>query len=157
MRKFVLLMVLMITLLVSLVAQAADPAQAAHQQTWWQSFLSTLLDSFLVIAVPVIAAFVTALLRRWGIKVQQEQVEKLAEQAASFAEQKARVALREGKPKTSGAEKMSMALDVGKKLAKQYKLSDKAIEGLEALIEAKIAPTPTSGAKSAEKGAEEAS
>lgn len=156
MRKFGLFLVFIIVMVVSSAVQAADPTQSAHQ-TWWQSLLSTLLDSFLVIAVPVLAAFATALLRRWGVKVEQEQVEKLAEQAAAFAEQKAKVALREGKPKTSGAEKMSMALDVGKKLAKQYKLSDKAIEGLEAMIEAKIATTSKSGAESAESGAEKAS
>jgi len=116
------------------VAPAPEPA-APLGQSWWMVLLAELLKAFTAIFVPVISFFVVTLLRRWKIKLEHEQVEKIAVSAAGWAEQKALVALKDGGKQTAGGEKMKMALDFANGLASQYKLKSKATTQLEALIE----------------------
>lgn len=111
---------------------------AATTQDWWQVLLADLLQAFVVIAVPVISTLVAVLLRRWKINLEADQVEKVAAKAAGWAEQKALSALKEGKPKTSAAEKMSLALDFGNEMVDKYKLKSSAVSKLEHLIEAHL-------------------
>lgn len=119
-------------------AAEAAPAPAPEQQGWWQVLLAELLKLFLVIFVPVLSTLIVSLLKRWKINVEFEQVNSIATKAAGWAEQKALSALKEGKEKTSGAEKMKLALDFANGLANQYKLSAKATEKLQDLIESAL-------------------
>jgi hypothetical protein len=125
---------LIAVLLLPVLALAADEVQ----QVWWQVLVSELLKVFVIIAVPVLSTLVAVLLKRWGVKIETEQVEKLAAAAAGWAEQKALEALKEGKPKSSGAEKMKTALDFAEKMVDQYGLKKKAIGKLSELIEAHL-------------------
>lgn len=111
---------------------------AATTQDWWQVLLADLLQAFVVIAVPVISTLVAVLLRRWKINLEADQVEKVAAKAAGWAEQKALSALKEGKPKTSAAEKMDLALNFGNELVEKYGLKRAAAEKLQDLIEAEL-------------------
>lgn len=117
---------------------ATATAQAPEKQDWWQVLLAELLKLFLVIFVPVLSTLIVSLLKRWKINVEFEQVNSIATKAAGWAEQKALSALKEGKEKTSGAEKMKLALDFANGLANQYKLSAKATEKLQDLIESAL-------------------
>jgi len=117
-------------------AVKAEPTQ--EKQEWWQVLLAELLKLFLVIAVPVLSTVVTSLLKRWNINVQQDQVQKIATTAAGWAEQKALAALKEGKDRTSGADKMKMALDFANGLADQYKLKAQLTAKLQDLIESAL-------------------
>jgi hypothetical protein len=117
-------------------------------QTWWQVLLMFLIKASLAIAGPVLSVLVVTLLRRWKINLEYDQVNKLVSAAAGFAEQKSAIALKEGAQKTSGAEKLKLALDFADSLAKQYKLSAKATSKLTELIEshlgqAKLTQTPS--------------
>lgn len=117
---------------------ATTPTVAADQQVFWQVLLSELLKVFLVIFVPVLSTLVVSLLRRWKVNIEYQQVASIAEKAAGWAEHKALAALKEGKPKTPGAEKMKLALDFANGLAAQYKLPSKATTKLQELIESAI-------------------
>lgn len=118
-------------------AEVTKPAEP-EKQVWWQVLLAELLKLFLVIFVPVLSTLIVTLLRRWKINVEFEQVNSIATKAAGWAEQKALAALKEGKEKTGGAEKMKMALDFANGMANQYKLSAKATEKLQDLIESSL-------------------
>jgi len=132
--KLIAALTAIMLLMLPVLALAADQVQ----QVWWQVLVSELLKVFVIIAVPVLSTLVAVLLRRWGVKIETEQVEKLAAAAAGWAEQKALEALKEGKPKSSGAEKMKTALDFAEKMVDQYGLKKKAIGKLSELIEAHL-------------------
>lgn len=116
----------------------ATTAPTPEKQEWWQVLLAELLKVFLVIFVPVLSTLIVSLLKRWKINVEYQQVNDIASKAAGWAEQKALAALKEGKEKTGGAEKMKLALDFANGLANQYKLSAKATEKLQDLIESAL-------------------
>ncbi len=141
-------------------APAAEPAPEAEvkaeQQQWWQVLLAELLKLFLVIFVPVLSTVIVSLLKRWKINVEFEQVNSIATKAAGWAEQKALAALKEGKEKTAGAEKMKLALDFANGLAAQYKLSAKATEKLQDLIESALGQEKVKAAAAAEAKPESA-
>lgn len=126
--------------------KAAEP----EKQVWWQVLLAELLKLFLVIFVPVLSTVIVSLLRRWKINVEFDQVNSIATKAAGWAEQKALAALKEGNEKTGGAEKMKMALDFANGLANQYKLSAKATEKLQDLIESALGQEKVKAAAAAE-------
>jgi uncharacterized membrane protein len=135
-------------LLIPAVALAADEVQ----QVWWQVLVGELLKVFVLIAVPVLSTLVAVLLRRWGVKIETEQVEKLASAAAGWAEQKALEALKDGKPKTSGADKMKLAIDFANGAVEQYGLKKKAIGKLQELIEAQLGKEQVKAAAAATNG-----
>jgi hypothetical protein len=130
-------------------AEVAKPA-APEKQEWWQVLLAELLKIFLVIFVPVLSTLIVSLLRRWKINVEFAQVNDIATKAAGWAEQKALSALKEGKEKTSGGDKMKLALDFANGLANQYKLSSKATEKLQDLIESALGQEKVKAAATAE-------
>ena len=109
-----------------------------EKQLWWQVLVTELIKLFVLVAVPVLSSLTVVLLKRWGIKVESEQVEKLAGAAAGFAEQKAIARLGQGQPRTSGAQKMKDAIDFGRRNLDQYGLPARAIAKLEDLIEAHL-------------------
>ena len=119
-------------------ATSKPTTTATGEQAWWQVLLSTLLHVVFVIGVPVLVTVIYSLLKRWNIGIEREQIEKIAEQAANWAEHKAKAALKDGGKKTPGAEKMALALKFAKDLAEQYKLTDKASAKLKELIEASL-------------------
>lgn len=131
---------LLVTTAVLLLAPLSAVAQQAAetQQDWWQSLLVLALQTAAAILTPVIGVLITLLLRRWGIQVQQKQVDAIVTQAVGFAEQKAKVALKDGAPKTPGAQKLQVALDIAQALMTQFKVKEMAKDKLVALIEAKL-------------------
>jgi len=130
-------------------AAEVKPAEPEKQQ-WWQVLLAELLKLFLVIFVPVLSTVIVSLLKRWKIGVEFEQVHSIATKAAGWAEQKALTALKDGAEKTSGGEKMKMALDFANGLANQYKLSAKATAKLQDLIESALGQEKVKAAAAAE-------
>lgn len=130
-------------------AGEVKPAEP-EKQVWWQVLLAELLKLFLVIFVPVLSTLIVSLLKRWKINVEFEQVNSIATKAAGWAEQKALAALKEGKEKTAGADKMKLALDFANGLANQYKLSAKATEKLQDLIESALGQEKVKAAAAAE-------
>jgi len=138
MMLMTLLMVLMPIMVAAQTTKPAAPAQAAGQQ-WWQTLLVTVIEVALAIFIPVLGVLVYSLLNRWGISVEKEQVDKIATQAMQFADQKAKVLLKHEGKRTPGAEKAKIALDFAKKLADEYKLTEKARDALAYHIEAAVA------------------
>jgi hypothetical protein len=132
--KAIPVMTAIMLLLIPAIALAADTVQ----QVWWQVMLGELLKVFVLIAIPVLSTLIAVLLRRWGVKIETEQIEKLAAAAAGWAEQKALEALKDGKPKTGGADKMKLAIDFANGAVEQYGLKKKAIGKLQELIESHL-------------------
>lgn len=111
---------------------------ADDKQQWWGVLLAFLIKAFVAIAVPVLTATIVALANRWKLKLEHDKVQTIAAAAVGFAEQKALNALKDGKDKTPGAEKLKLALDFANGLAEQYKLKQKAADKLSDLIEAAL-------------------
>ena len=116
--------------------QASSSVPAS--QSWWQNLIWNLITIFAPIVAGVFTVLVFRIANRYGIHLEKSQVESIVNKSIGYAEEKARQALNEGKEKTSGAKKAQIAADMAKLLASQYKLNDKAIEGLDKLIVAKL-------------------
>lgn len=115
-----------------------DKQPASDKQEWWQALLVEALKLFMTILVPILGVLSTTLLRRWKIDIELQQVQKIAKAAAGWAEQKALAALKDGKEKMAGAQKMKIAMDFAVGLVKQYKLPTKAVETLSDMIESHL-------------------
>lgn len=127
-------------------------AFAADKQAWWQHLLFTLITTAGAIAVPVLTTLLVVLLRRWNVKVEYEKAEWIAKQGKNFAEQKARVALKEGQAVDS-SETSKSALEFSRSLA-AGKLAPWAAGKLSGLIEASLGEDNKSKDKPADKPAE---
>jgi len=107
-------------------------------QAWWQVLVAEITKVAVAIFTPVLGMLAFVLMRRWGLKIDLEKANSIASWATGYGEQKALNALKEGKEKTSGADKMKMALDFANGMANQYRLPKRASESLEKLIEANL-------------------
>lgn len=105
-------------------------------QSWWQHLLITLISIFGTIAVPVLSTLAILLLKRWNIKVEYDKAEWVANKAKDYAEQKARVALKDGKPLNAEGIK-KVALEKGRELG-EGNLAPWVAKFLTDLIEAKL-------------------
>lgn len=130
--------ILLSSFMVLAVLTGCGGEQAGVSQEWWMPLLSNLIEIVLAIFIPVILTLVSTLLRRWNLKVEQEQLDKIATQVSDWAEHHADKALRKGKPKTSGAEKMDMALIAADELMKQFKVKERVKGSLQTIIESKL-------------------
>jgi len=127
---------------------------ASGSQSWWEVLLLSVVQLALSVAVPVLSVLLARLLQRWGLKIEQEQIQILAQQAADYAEHQAERALKKDNKRTPGAEKMLLALTFAKGMAGQYGLKDKAIRELQKVIEASLtAKSLPPSQDSKEKGA----
>lgn len=114
-------------------------AFAADQQTLWQSALSDFIQAVVAVATPVLVTLAATLLHRWKISIERKTIDDIAHQAVGWAEQKALKALKEGAPKTPGAEKLDMALTFAAQMAEKAGVGKSKLVGtLEDLIESKL-------------------
>jgi len=118
----------------STVPAAEEPAQ----QRWWESLLVDLIMLALVIFVPSVSALAFLLLRKLGIKVDLQKLDSIATSAASYAEHRAKAALKSGLPPTPGAQKEKWAWELVDALDAKLKLKDLARDKLRLLILSKI-------------------
>lgn len=133
------------------VAPKVDPIPAekiatatVETQAWWQYLVMTIIQIVGAIAVPVLSTLLIVLLRRWNIKVEYEKAAWVAGKAKDFAEQKARVALKDGKT-LDAPEVAKIALEQARLLG-QGKLAPWATRMLQDLIEAKVGQDNTPAA-----------
>jgi len=115
------------------VVQTAAVANT-ETQSWWQHLLVTIISTVGAIAVPVLSLLLVILLKRWNIKIELDKVQAIAKAAKDFGEQKARSALKDGKP-LAGPEVAKIALEKGREMA-LGKLAGWATAQLENYIEA---------------------
>jgi len=116
----------------------SETPPTGETQSWWQALLVDVISASLAIFVPVLSTLLFLLLRKLGLKVELSTLDQLAGKAALYAEQKAAAALKEGKPKTPGAEKERWAWELVESIDAKLGGSDKARAKLRALILAKI-------------------
>jgi len=116
-------------------AQVQPPV--VDTQQWWQNLLVQIISFVAAVATPVLSVLAISLLRKWGVKLEREKVEWIASKAIGYGEQKAKNALKDGKP-LEGPEIMKMALHQAAQLAEGYKADKKLAAYLENLIEAKL-------------------
>lgn len=133
---FVSLLVLVI-LMIAGAAFGQTPAESVEMQKWWQNLLVIIISGVFAIVTPVISALVMAAIRKWHLKVEQEQVDWILGKAVGFGEQKLKTLLKDGKP-VDGSEIAKAALEEGNKLLQKYGLAKKFGDWLAAGIEAKL-------------------
>jgi type IV secretory pathway VirB10-like protein len=105
---------------------AAAPVETKEEQKWWEYGLSELMKLGFLLLTLMATAFVRVLMKKYGFEEQSAKLNDLLMKAVGYAEQKAIKAsqLEEGK-KTSGAEKMALAVEFAQGLAKEYSLPEK--------------------------------
>lgn len=104
-------------------------------QSWWQALLYDVVFNFILpVFTPVILALLMWLLRKWGLKIEYERLEKVAEFGSNYAEQKGAEWLKEKGAKSPGAKKEEWAWELVESLDKKLKGSKK----LQALLISKI-------------------
>jgi len=118
-------------------APAASQEVSGDTQKWWQGLLVTVIEGVAAIAFPILSLLLMALAHKWKLKIEQEKIDWVLSKAIGFGEQKAKVALKDGKP-MSGPEIAKIAVEHGSKLLDQYKLPKKLGDYLADLIEAKL-------------------
>lgn len=142
-------------------AGEAAETPAKDTQKWWQGLAVTAIEGVVAIALPILSVLLMSLIRKWNLKIEQDKVDWALTKAVGFAEQKAKVALKDGKP-MEGPELAKIAVDYGTKLLEKYKLASKfggwLADGIEAKLGEKVveaggakkvvngdAPKPTEG------------
>ena len=104
--------------------------------TWWKVLVSHLMELAFALLGLLLSGLVTVLMRKYGFEAQSAKINELLGKAVGYAEQKAAAAakLEEGK-KTSGAEKMELAVQFAERLAKDYKIKSKGKDWWEDRLE----------------------
>ncbi len=129
---------------------------STNGQAWWQALIYDVVFKGIVpIFVPVLAALLFWLLRRLGIKIELETLDKLGQNAADYSEHKAKVWLRESGAKSSEAKKEDWAWEFVEAFDSKIKGRYKARRKLRGLILSKIAEAEKK-ASDASKGEREA-
>jgi len=120
-------------------AEEAKPAQ--ETQKWWQGVLVTLLEGLVAILLPILSILGMALVRKFGLKIEQEKLDWILDKAVGYGEQKLKTLLKAGKP-VDGPEIAKAALEHGNTLLKKYglfsKFGDWLAEGIEAKLGQKV-------------------
>jgi type IV secretory pathway VirB10-like protein len=114
----------------------AAPVASEKEQSWWKYGLSELMKLGFLLLTLMATAFVRTLMKKYGFEEQSAKINDLLMRAVGYAEQKAIKAsqLEEGK-KTSGAEKMALAVEFAQGLAKEYSLPEKGQDWWEDRLE----------------------
>lgn len=122
---------------VATAPEKAAEAPAQDTQKWWQGLLVTAIEAVAAIVTPILSILLIVLLKKWNLKIEQDRVDWALSKAIGFAEQKAKVALKDGKP-MEGPEIAKIAVEHGTKLLEQHKLASKFGDWLADGIEAKL-------------------
>jgi len=117
--------------------EKASQSVSGDTQKWWQGALVVVLEGVAAIVFPILSVLGMALIRKWNLKIEQDKLDWVLTKSLGFAEQKAKVALKDGKP-MDGPSLAKAAVEHGGKLLDQYKLPKKLGDLLADLIEAKL-------------------
>ena len=96
-----------------------------------------VIEATVAIFGPILSLLLMLLMRKFKINVEHETVDKILSKVIGFGEQKAKQALKDGKP-LSGPEVAQLALQQAEYLAVKSKLPKWATEKLSELIESKL-------------------
>lgn len=122
------------------VADTATPAPTNDAvQSWWQALLYDIIFNVIVpVFVPVMGALLFLLLRKLGLKIELETLDRLGKSAADYSEHKAKVWFKENGEKSSGAQKEDWAWELIESIDSKIKGKKKARNKLRAIILAKL-------------------
>lgn len=120
-------------------------ATVSGEVKWWEEGLSHLMKLGFLLLSLLASGLITVLMKKYGFEDQSAKVNELLGKAVGYAEQKAIKAakLEEGK-KTSGAEKMNLAVQFAQKMAGDYKLKEKGSDWWEDKLESWLGLNGTS-------------
>lgn len=119
----------------SFVPEQPPVISSESTQSVWQNILMTIITSILTVVVPVLSYLIMLLLKKIGLKVEQEKIDWILDKSTGFGDQYAKNMLKDGKP-VSGPEIARVAANYGNKLAKIY--APKLTTYIEELIEARL-------------------
>jgi hypothetical protein len=114
-----------------------EKKDAPDEVKWWEVLVQHAMELGFLILSLMATALVRVLGKKYGFAAHTDKVNDILMRAAGYAEQKAIKAakLEEGK-KTSGAEKMELAVQFAQRLAADYKVKDKGSVWWEEKLEA---------------------
>lgn len=116
-----------------------DGAKQSDQttQAWWKAVLVFFIELSKALLVPILVVLGWVANKKWKLGLERETIEWVVSKAAGFGEQKAKVALKAGKP-MQGPKILEEALKHGESLLITKGLADKWGDKLADLIEAKL-------------------
>lgn len=123
---------------------SAWAADTTVTQNWWQVLLVEIIRVAVAVAVPALSVLIVKLVSlasRSKLNLELQQVQRIAQAAVAWAEEKAYKALKAGQVPTSSAEKMKTALTFAGELAERYKVPQKAQDQIQQLIESALGAT----------------
>lgn len=130
------------------------PCPPVEKQKWWQAVLSALVDVVVGLGTPILILLISRGLKKLGLNAERDTVEWIVTKAVGYGEQRAKIALKDGKP-MEGPAILIEALGHGKELLVKKGLLNKWGSSLADLIEAKLgeeeAKSPNKTSKTAEK------
>ena len=108
-------------------------------QSWWQALLYDMIFKIVVpIFVPVLGTLLFLLLRKLGLKIELETLDRLGKSATDYSEHKAKVWFKENGKKSSGAQKEDWAWELVESIDSKINGRKKARKKLRAIILAKL-------------------
>lgn len=111
-------------------------AEKTAEVSWWKVLLSHLMEVAFALLGLLLSGLVTVLMKKYGFESQSARINELLGKSVGYAEQKAVKASKLGEgTKTSGAEKMELAVQFAEKLAKDYKVKEKGKDWWEMKLE----------------------
>lgn len=125
------------TLIFAMFPVVALAETVVETQQWWQNLLVQIISFVAAVAAPVLSVLAVSLLRKWGVQMDREKLEWIAEKAIGYGEQKAKSALKHGSP-LEGPEVLKLALVQADIMVKTFKADKKLALYLEGLIEAAL-------------------
>ena len=124
---------LLIVFLLPLTAYAAD----GSTQAWWQTLILGLLPHLFEVLAGVITVLLVAVSRRYRLNVDRKEIDGIVDTGLGYGHQLIRRKLKAEEPVDHNDIKSKVAMFVNAQADKQ-KIGNRAREGLEGLIEARL-------------------
>ncbi len=128
-------------------------AKEGETQAWWKAITVFLIEVSTALALPLLIVLAMVANKKWKLGLERDTIEWVVSKAVGFGEQKAKVALKDGKP-MEGPKILEAALGHGTSLLVTKGLAAKWGDKLADLIEAKLGEQEAASAAPKPKTAE---
>lgn len=115
----------------------ADEASQPETQAWWKAITVFLIEVSTALALPILIVLALLANQKWKLGLETATIEWAVSKAVGYGEQKAKVALKAGKP-MDGPDILKAALEHGTELLVTKGLVSKWGDKLANLVEAKL-------------------
>jgi len=131
----------------------AESDTGGEKQAWWQAVVVFLIEASKALLVPILIVLGVIANKKWKLGLETSTIEWIVSKSVGFGEQKAKGALRDGKP-MEGPAILKAALEHGEALLIKKGMIGKWGDKLADLIEAKLGEQEAAKAEAVPKTAE---